>query len=109
MGSGRATLRRRHAGGGQGHLGVAPGSAGASAGIRLTITDAAADPLAKDCYDPVYGARPLKRLIQSTIENPPAKRIVAAEYTPGDHIEVDASRERFTFEKKAAAPAEPTT
>ena len=79
------------------------GSAGVSRAITLTITDAAKDRLAKDGYDPVYGARPLKRLIRQMIENPLAKRIVAGEFTPGDAIEVDASGEVFTFTKKATA------
>ncbi|HUU94968.1 MAG TPA: ATP-dependent chaperone ClpB [Phycisphaerae bacterium] len=79
------------------------GSAGVSPAITLTITDAAKDRLAKDGYDPVYGARPLKRLIRQMIENPLAKRIVAGEFTPGDAIEVDASGEVFTFQKKTTA------
>jgi len=79
------------------------GSAGVSPALTLTITDAAKDRLAKDGYDPVYGARPLKRLIRQMIENPLAKRIVAGEFTPGDAIEVDAGGEVFTFAKKATA------
>ena len=68
--------------------------------MSLTLTDAAKDQLATDGYDLVYGARPLKRLIQQMIENPLAKRIVAGEFGPGDAIEVDASGEMYTFEKK---------
>jgi ATP-dependent Clp protease ATP-binding subunit ClpB len=71
--------------------------------MSLTLTDAAKDQLATDGYDPVYGARPLKRLIQQMIENPLAKRIVAGEYGPGDAIEVDASGEMYTFAKTGVA------
>ena len=85
------------------------GGPGVSPGIQLTMTDAAKDRLAKDGYDPVYGARPLKRLIQQMIENRLAKRILAGEFAPGDAIEVDASGEVFTFAKKPTTePAEAT-
>ena len=73
--------------------------------MSLTLTDAAKDQLATDGYDPVYGARPLKRLIQQMIENPLAKRIVVGEFGAGDAIAVDASGERFTFERRGAAEA----
>jgi ATP-dependent Clp protease ATP-binding subunit ClpB len=71
--------------------------------MALTLSGAAKDQLATDGYDPVYGARPLKRLIQQMIENPLAKQIVAGTFGPGDAIEVDASDERYTFEKKGTA------
>jgi ATP-dependent Clp protease ATP-binding subunit ClpB len=78
-------------------------------GLKLTLTDAAKDRLAKDGYDPVYGARPLKRLIQQMIENRLAKRIVTGDFAPGDHVEVDTSGEVFTFTKRPATEAtEPT-
>ena len=69
--------------------------------MTLTLTDAVKDRLAADSYDPIYGARPLKRLIQQMIENPLAKRIVTGDFVPGDTIEVDASGEVFTFDKAA--------
>ncbi|MBU0638424.1 MAG: AAA family ATPase [Planctomycetes bacterium] len=78
--------------------GVSPAS-GSGPGLSLTVTDAAKDRLAADGYDPVYGARPLKRLIQQMIENPLAKQIVNGDFAPGDHIEVDVSGEVFTFSK----------
>ena len=65
--------------------------------MMLTLTDAAKDRLAADGYDPVYGARPLKRLIQQMIENPLAKRIVTGDFAPGDTIEVDVSGEGYSF------------
>jgi len=67
--------------------------------ITLRLTDAAKDKLAIDGYDPAYGARPLKRLIQQEIENPLAKRILQGEFSSGDHVTVDAHGEMFAFEK----------
>ena len=69
----------------------------------LTLSDAAKDRLAAEGYDPVYGARPLKRVIQQMIENPLAKRILAGEFGPGDRISVNANGEGFTFDRHAAA------
>ena len=65
--------------------------------MQLQITDAATQRLANDGYDPVYGARPLKRLIQQKIENPLAKRILAGELAEGDVIAIDANGEAFAF------------
>ena len=73
--------------------------------MRITLTDAAKDQLASDGYDPVYGARPLKRLIQQQIENPLARRILSGEFVAGDQIEVDASAEMYTFAKRVEAEA----
>ena len=67
--------------------------------ISLTLTDAARDKLARDGYDPSYGARPLKRLIQQQIENPLAKRIVRGDFSPGDTVTVTVSGDLFTFQK----------
>mgnify|MGYP001029058341 CR=1 FL=1 len=67
--------------------------------ITIDLTDAAKDQLARDGCDPVYGARPLKRLIQQQVENPLAKRILAGEFSDGDHIEVDVSGETYSFAK----------
>ena len=69
--------------------------------MGLTLTEAAQDRLAKDGYEPAYGARPLRRLIQQQIENPLAQRIVAGEFGPGDEIVVDLGAEMFEFRKKA--------
>jgi len=90
------TLQRRLA---SANLG---GGAGVSLAINLTLTDAAKDQLARDGYDPVYGARPLKRLIQQQIENPLAKRILNGDFAPGDAIEVDAGGEAYVFTRRAA-------
>ncbi len=67
--------------------------------IALTLTDAAIGKLAADGYDPVYGARPLKRLIQQYVENPLARRLLAGEFTDGDSVTVDARGDGFGFSK----------
>ncbi|HQE30123.1 MAG TPA: AAA family ATPase, partial [Phycisphaerae bacterium] len=65
--------------------------------IKLHLTDAAKRQLAHTGYDPVYGARPLKRLIQQEIENPLARRILAGDYVDGDQVEIDAAGDGFSF------------
>ena len=50
-------------------------------------------------YDPVYGARPLKRTIQNRIENPLATEILAGRFNDGDTVRVDANQHKFLFEK----------
>ncbi|MGB2986319.1 MAG: ATP-dependent chaperone ClpB [Phycisphaerae bacterium] len=67
--------------------------------MTLTLTEAARNRLAKDGFDPAYGARPLKRLIQQEIENPLARRILNGQFTAGDHVVVDVAGEVFSFEK----------
>ena len=58
--------------------------------LALALTDSACDRLAEAGFDPVYGARPLKRVIQQQLENPLAQRILRGEFLPGDHIDVSA-------------------
>jgi len=58
--------------------------------ITLELTDAAVDTIADAGFDPVYGARPLKRYMQSQLETMLARKIVAAEILPGQHVVVDA-------------------
>ena len=70
----------------------------------LEVADAALGELAKAGFDPVYGARPLKRAIQSEIENPLAKAILEGRFAPKDRIRVDYRGGRMTFEK-AKSPA----
>ena len=57
--------------------------------LVLQVSDAALDKLAEAGFDPVYGARPLKRSIQTLVENPLAKRILAGEFVAGDTVTVD--------------------
>jgi len=67
--------------------------------IRLTVTDAALKAVAAAGFDPVYGARPLKRAIQQQIENPLAKELLAGKYAAGDAVKVGASGGEITFAK----------
>ncbi|HHI76971.1 MAG TPA: AAA family ATPase, partial [Gammaproteobacteria bacterium] len=76
--------------------------------MDLEITVAALDKLGEAGFDPVYGARPLKRAIQADLENPLAQRILAGEYGPGDIVVVDVQDGELTFGKKQR-PAEPQT
>src|SRR3954471_16716333 len=70
------------------------------------VSDGALSELAKEGFDPVYGARPLKRAVQSQIENPLAKAILEGRFAPKDTIYVDWRGGKMIFEKtprKAAA------
>jgi ATP-dependent Clp protease ATP-binding subunit ClpB len=69
------------------------------------LTDAALGELAKVGFDPVYGARPLKRAIQSEVENPLAKAILEGRFAPKDAIVVDWRGGKMAFEKKKAVKA----
>ncbi|TWI02862.1 ATP-dependent Clp protease ATP-binding subunit ClpB [Luteimonas cucumeris] len=68
-------------------------------GIRLDVTDKAFDLLGNVGFDPVYGARPLKRAIQQQLENPLAQKILSGEFGNGDTVRVDAEAGRLVFEK----------
>ncbi|HEU4862225.1 MAG TPA: AAA family ATPase, partial [Candidatus Limnocylindria bacterium] len=71
-------------------------------GISLEVTDAALTLLAREGYDPVYGARPLRRAIQRELENPLARRILAGEFVSGGTVRIDASPEgKLTFNGSA--------
>jgi ATP-dependent Clp protease ATP-binding subunit ClpB len=70
--------------------------------MDIEISDAAVSELAKAGFDPVYGARPLKRAIQQQIENPLSKAILEGRFGPKDTIRVDAKGGGFTFEKAKA-------
>ena len=66
-------------------------------GLSLEVTDAAIDQIADSGYDPTYGARPLKRVIQREIQNPLATSILKAQYDEGTTIRADFDGDRFTF------------
>ncbi|MDH5545748.1 MAG: ATP-dependent chaperone ClpB [Gammaproteobacteria bacterium] len=68
--------------------------------MALELSKASLDFLAEAGYDPVYGARPLKRAIQTRIENPLAQKILSGAFGPGDVIVVDRSGEDLSFVKK---------
>jgi ATP-dependent Clp protease ATP-binding subunit ClpB len=67
--------------------------------MGIEFTDAAVAELARAGFDPVYGARPLKRAIQQQVENPLSKAILEGKFAPKDTIRVDAKNGVFTFEK----------
>jgi ATP-dependent Clp protease ATP-binding subunit ClpB len=67
-------------------------------GFGLVVTDAALDRLGEAGFDPVYGARPLKRAIQNELENPLAQKILSGGYASGDTIQVDVADGRFVFD-----------
>lgn len=65
----------------------------------ISITDEALDYLAATGYDPVYGARPLKRAIQQHIENPLAQEILSGKFIPGDTIQIGLQKGHIVFHK----------
>lgn len=75
-----------------------------NSGITLDVTDDALDMLGDAGFDPVYGARPLRRAIQAHLENRLAKEILSGEFSAGDTVKVDIHEGQLTFtEVKVAA------
>ncbi|MEM1089559.1 MAG: ATP-dependent chaperone ClpB [Pseudomonadota bacterium] len=75
------------------------------AGLSLKISDAALDWLGTAGFDPVYGARPLKRAIQNGLENPLAQKILAGEFAPGEVVDVHVDENGLIFGKAQASAA----
>ncbi|WP_028006844.1 ATP-dependent chaperone ClpB [Solimonas flava] len=69
-------------------------------GIALDFSDAALDKLAEAGFDPIYGARPLKRAIQSLVENPLARLILDGHFASGDTVRVDVRDGQLQFDKR---------
>ena len=69
--------------------------------MRIELTEAARDRLADSGFDPVYGARPLRRAIQQQIENPLAQEILRGEFKPGDTIRIGVADDRLEFKRAA--------
>jgi ATP-dependent Clp protease ATP-binding subunit ClpB len=67
--------------------------------LKLEVSDAALDRLGEAGFDPVYGARPLKRAIQHQVENPLAQAILSGRFMPGDTVRVDVAGDGLTFSK----------
>ena len=65
--------------------------------ISLALTQEAKDLLIQEGYDPVYGARPLKRVLQRRVIDPLASRVIQGEIRDGDHVLVDAAGDEFNF------------
>jgi ATP-dependent Clp protease ATP-binding subunit ClpC len=77
----------------------------AEQGIALRLTEAAKQALVREGYDPVYGARPLRRVIQRQVENQVSKRLLAGEFRAGDTVVVDHTPDGYVFTKAAAEVA----
>jgi len=69
--------------------------------MTIILSDAAREKLAKAGFDPVYGARPLKRAIQQQVENPLAQEILQGKFQPGDTIEVGVAEDHLEFQSAA--------
>ena len=70
-------------------------------GFSLVVTDDARDQLAEEGYDPAYGARPLKRVIQQRLQNQLARQLLAGRFEAGTEIIVDAGDAGFQFSTRA--------
>ena len=66
-------------------------------GLGLHVTEAARNQIAADGYDPVYGARPVQRVIQQSVQNPLATELLRGEYPEGLTVEIDHTDTGFTF------------
>jgi ATP-dependent Clp protease ATP-binding subunit ClpB len=74
-------------------------------GVEVELTDEARTLLGNLGYDPTYGARPLKRVIQKRLVDKLALRLLEGEFAPGDRVRVDAADGELTFEKAGVAEA----
>jgi ATP-dependent Clp protease ATP-binding subunit ClpB len=70
--------------------------------VELTLSDAAKDLLAREGYDPAYGARPLKRAISRLVVDPLARLLLTGEVKDGGRVSVDAGKEGLVFRSTAA-------
>jgi ATP-dependent Clp protease ATP-binding subunit ClpB len=77
----------------------------AQRGLSLELSQAARERLADLGFDPVYGARPLKRVIQTELQDQLAKKILDGTFSDGDAIEADLEGEQIVFHKKTAQAA----
>jgi ATP-dependent Clp protease ATP-binding subunit ClpB len=74
--------------------------------LEIELTEAARTLLAEEGYDPAYGARPLKRVIQRQVQDPLALRLLQGDFGEGDLVRVDARDGHLTFERVAATTEE---
>ena len=73
--------------------------------IKVELTDPAKDFLVKEGYDPIYGARPLKRTIQKRVLDPLAMRVLEGDFGEGDRIVVDVGADGLVFAKNEVSVA----
>ncbi|MEE9201668.1 MAG: AAA family ATPase [Dehalococcoidia bacterium] len=71
----------------------------AERGVSIELSQATVERLVKEGFDPVYGARPLRRAIQRELENPLSTRILSGEFAEGDTVAVDVEGDKLTFSK----------
>ena len=76
-------------------------------GVEVELTDEARTLLGNLGYDPTYGARPLKRVIQKQLVDKLALKLLEGEFAPGDRVVVDAGGGELSFTKGAARVAQP--
>jgi ATP-dependent Clp protease ATP-binding subunit ClpB len=83
----------------------------AAKGLRIEVSQTARDALVEEGYDPDYGARPLKRVIQNRLQNALALALLAGDFSEGDTIRVDydAETDEFTFERANAEMSTPVS
>ena len=73
--------------------------------LGIELSEEAKSWLAKEGYDPVYGARPLRRVIEHHVENPLSTKLLRGELKEGDTVKVDLGDEGLTFTAKVATKA----
>jgi ATP-dependent Clp protease ATP-binding subunit ClpA len=73
----------------------------------MEVTDAARDVLLEKGFDPVFGARPMRRAIQNLIEDPLAEGLLHGRFQPGDTVLVDRAGDDLTLETKQGEAAPP--
>jgi ATP-dependent Clp protease ATP-binding subunit ClpB len=78
----------------------------ADSDLVLVVTETARDQIAVEGYDPTYGARPLKRVIQQQIQNPLATEILRGQFAPGSGVRIDCLDGQFTFERLDAGESQ---
>jgi ATP-dependent Clp protease ATP-binding subunit ClpB len=76
--------------------------------LRITLTDEAKELLGAEGYDPVYGARPIKRVIQNRLQNPLALQVLEGAYHPGDTVQVAVKGGALTFARLAGKGSAPS-
>src|SRR5690606_40824118 len=75
--------------------------------LRVELSDRARDLVIEEGYDPVYGARPLRRTLQRRLLDPLALAVLDGRFREGDVVVADASHEGLVLNRKAAAPVSP--
>jgi ATP-dependent Clp protease ATP-binding subunit ClpB len=74
--------------------------------LEIEVTDEAKEYLAREGFDPLYGARPLKRTIQRLVQDPLARRVLEGEFREGDRIQVGVAGRDIVLTRMAETPSE---